>query len=154
LHFGVVDFECESAADALRRLPFRPDRPALFAWLGVTMYLTHAAVDATWRALASVAAPGSELVFDFLRRNPDGGSPSPGAQRFLERLAASGEPIRSALDVATLPDELAAAGWSVVELLDQPEIERRYFASRGDGYHARRHGGLACVGRPSSVTSA
>jgi methyltransferase (TIGR00027 family) len=147
LHFGVADFEHESAADALRRLPFRADRPALFAWLGVTMYLTHAAIDATWRALASVAAPGSELVFDFLRRG-DGATPaSPAAQRFLERLAASGEPIRSALDVAALPGQLAEAGWSVVELLDQREIEHRYFASRADGYHARPHGGLACVGR-------
>jgi methyltransferase (TIGR00027 family) len=51
LHFGTVDFERESVAAALGRLPFRPDGPAVFAWLGVTMYLTRAAIDVTWRAV-------------------------------------------------------------------------------------------------------
>jgi hypothetical protein len=40
LHFGTVDFERESVADALERLPFRPNPPTVFAWLEVTMHLT------------------------------------------------------------------------------------------------------------------
>src|SRR5262249_37948506 len=56
LHFGTVDFERESVAEALGRLPFHAERPAIFAWLGVTMYLTRAAIEGTWRALRSVAA--------------------------------------------------------------------------------------------------
>ena len=46
------------------RLPFRPDEPAVFAWLGVTMYPTRAAIEGTWRAVCSVAARGErEQIF-------------------------------------------------------------------------------------------
>lgn len=144
LHFGAVDFERESVATALRRLPFRTDEPALFAWLGVTMYLTKDAIAATWRALREVAAPGSELVLDFLWRTP--GTPeTPGARELLARTRAAGEPIISALDPATLAAELAAAGWTLVEHLDPAAIEQRWFALRDDGLHARPASHLAAA---------
>ncbi len=145
LHFGTVDFERESVADALRRLPFRPERPAVFAWLGVTMYLTQPAIDATWRALRVVAAPGSELVFDFIRRDLLS-SPAPGVRRVLERARAIGEPLLTGFDPATLDAELGAADWSLVEHLDPAEIDRRYFATRTDGWRARPSAHLACAG--------
>lgn len=144
LHFGSVDFERESVADALRRLPFRVDRPALFAWLGVTMYLTRDAIAATWHALREVAAPGSELVLDFLWRTP--GTPeTPGGRELLARTRAAGEPIISALDPDALPAALAAAGWTLVEHLDPAAIERRWFATRADGLHARPASHLAAA---------
>jgi methyltransferase (TIGR00027 family) len=143
LHFGAVDFERESAADVLARLPFRAERPAFFAWLGVTMYLTRPAIDATWRALRTVAARESELVFDFL--HPDAFAPDApaGVRRLLDRTRALGEPITTSLDPARLAADLRAAGWTLVEDLDAAEIDRRYFASCTDGYRARAFGHLA-----------
>jgi methyltransferase (TIGR00027 family) len=143
LHFGPVDFERESVADTLARLPFRPDRPAVFAWLGVTMYLTGTAIEATWRTLGSVAARGSEVVFDFI--HPDVLS-APGAQKRLARARAVGEPIITGLDPGTLGADLAASGWTLLETLDAAEIDGRYFATRTDGYRARPGGWLAAAG--------
>ena len=146
LHFGTVDFERESVAEALERLSFRSDRPAVFAWLGVTPYLTLGAIEGTWRAMRSVAARGSELVFDFL--HPDGLSETapPSVRAMLARTRAVGEPIITGIDPALLGAELAATGWTLIEQLDATEINRRYFATRTDGYRAQPLGHLACAG--------
>ena len=42
--------------------------------------------------------------------------------------------------------ELAATGWTLVEHLDDAEIQRRYFATRTDGYRAFPLMHLACAG--------
>jgi O-methyltransferase involved in polyketide biosynthesis len=98
LHFGTVDFERESVAAALARLPFRPDGPAVFAWLGVTMYLTRAAIDVTWRAVCSVAARGSEIVFDFYHPDALSETAPPIVRTLLARTRALGEPIITGID--------------------------------------------------------
>jgi methyltransferase (TIGR00027 family) len=68
LAFVALDFETDVAAgglvERLREAGFDSSRPALVSWLGVTMYLTSAAVEATLAALAALAT-GSELVFDY-----------------------------------------------------------------------------------------
>ncbi|MFN8546093.1 MAG: SAM-dependent methyltransferase [Candidatus Binatia bacterium] len=146
LHFGPVDFEHESVAAALERLPFRPDRPAVFGWLGVTMYLTRAAIETTWRAIRSVAAPGSELVFDFLHPDALSETASPGLKKMRERASAVGEAMITGIDPCALPADLAATGWTLIEQLDRAEIHRRWFAARTDGYTVRSLGHLACAG--------
>jgi methyltransferase (TIGR00027 family) len=133
LHFGSVDFERESIADAIRRLPFRCDRPALFAWLGVTMYLSRIAIESTWRVLREVAAPESELVFDFITPAALTATTAR-AQQLRERTRAAGEAIITGLDPSTLAVELQANGWNLIEHLDASELYRRYFATRSDGY--------------------
>jgi methyltransferase (TIGR00027 family) len=147
LHFGPVDFERESVADALRRLPFRADTPAVFAWLGVTMYLTRAAIESTWRALRDVAAPGSELVFDFV--DPAAFSDTSGrARRTAERTRAAGEPMIGGIAPESLASDLAACGWTLLEHLDGAEIHRRWFASRAEEWVVSARGHLACAGVP------
>src|SRR5205814_547594 len=117
LHFGGVDFEHESVADVLGRLPFRMDRAAVFAWLGVTMYLTRPAIDATWRAMRGVAARGSELVFDFIHADAISETAPPSMRRLLERTRAVGEPIITGLEPRKLEEDLGATGWTLVERL-------------------------------------
>jgi methyltransferase (TIGR00027 family) len=146
LHFGTVDFEHESVAAALDRLPFRRERPALFAWLGVIVYLTRAAIEGTWRAMRSVAAPGSELVFDFIHPDALSETAPPAVRKMLERVRKMGEPMITGIDPSTLGAELEATGWTLVEHLDAAEIDRRYFAMRTDGYRAAPVGHLACAG--------
>jgi methyltransferase (TIGR00027 family) len=145
LHFGPVDFEREGVAEALGRLPFRPDQPAVFAWLGVNMYLTRTAIEVTWRDLRNVAAPGSELVFDFIHRESLSATAAAGARRLRDRARAIGEPIITALDPATLAADLETTGWTLLEQLDAAEVDRRYFATRTDGYRARPMAHLACA---------
>jgi methyltransferase (TIGR00027 family) len=146
LHFGVVDFERESVAEALGRLPFRTEQPAIFAWLGVTMYLTRAAIDDMWRAVRTVAASGSELIFDFIHPQALSGAGSERGRKMLERARAVGEPIITGLDPATLGASLQATEWTLIEQLDPAEIQRRYLDTHTDGYRARPMGHLGCAG--------
>ena len=144
LHFVAADFERESVADALARAPFAGDRPALFAWLGVTMYLTREAVFSTLAAVSRAAAPGSELVFDYIDvAGFDSGNPL--LRLTMERTRALGEPIIFGFDRAALRDELSAAGLALIEDLGAAELASRYFDGRTDGLRARPHAHVACA---------
>jgi len=145
LYFCPIDFERESVVDALGRMPFRIDRPAIFGWLGVTMYLTRQAVEGTLRAIGREAAAGSEIVFDFMHPDAFSATAPQAIRRMLERARAVGEPMITGIDPASLSAMLAAAGWTLVEQLDTAELDRRYFAGRADGYRAGHLGRLACA---------
>src|SRR5580700_12019169 len=64
LTFAPVDFERQTLADGLAAAGFDAAKPAVFAWLGVVVYLTRAAVIETLRFVASLPA-GTEVVFDY-----------------------------------------------------------------------------------------
>lgn len=120
-HWVAADFERESVADALRRSAFEPAQPAFFAWLGVTHYLRPAATRATLAALAEVAAPGSELVFDYsLPPRQIGFSDWPLAAGLGLLTAALGEPLVGGIKPETLAQWAAETGWNVVEDLAGP----------------------------------
>ena len=117
----ACNFERESAADALRRSTFDITQPAFFAWLGVTHYLKPSATRATLAALAEVAAPGSELVFDY--------SVPPSQIRLGDwPLAAGlgvltamlGEPLVGGIKPGTLAGWARETGWTVVDDLAGP----------------------------------
>ena len=120
-HWVAANFERESVADALRRSTFDAGQPAFFAWLGVTHYLKPAATRATLAALAEMAAPGSELVFDYS---------VPPAQIALRDWPLSaglgvltallGEPLVGGLKPETLAAWAAETGWTVAEDLAGP----------------------------------
>jgi methyltransferase (TIGR00027 family) len=79
--FGSVNFEAESVADGLRRHGVRFDVPTVFSWLGVTMYLTEAAIDATLGTVMRFPR-GSEIVLTFANREA---APSrPATEGFFE----------------------------------------------------------------------
>jgi methyltransferase (TIGR00027 family) len=59
-----VDLEHGRLADAVHQHGFDAARPAVVSWLGVTMYLSRTAIDATLAQLAGLAA-GSEIVLDY-----------------------------------------------------------------------------------------
>jgi len=146
LHFGAADLERERVAAILTRLPYDPTRPALFAWLGVTMYLTHTAIMETLRSVRSVAAHGSELVFDYVDAAglvPE--AQSPGLRMTLELTRSQGEPIIFGFEPARLPAELESAGFELVEDLGPAEQNARYFASRADGLRVSEFLHVACA---------
>jgi methyltransferase (TIGR00027 family) len=63
--FVPVDFETGSLAGRLAGSGFNPAEPALVSWLGVTMYLTEAALGQTLGQLGGFA-PGTELVANYM----------------------------------------------------------------------------------------
>ncbi len=140
LHFVPVNFNTEQITDALQRSPYRPDLPTFFSWLGVTYYLAREVVFSTLQQIASIALPGSSLVFDYM--DADAFIPGKAAKRMqLLQIAPRriGEPMISGFDPQTLDAALAGVGWQLQENLAPPDIEARYFQSRTDRYHAFEH---------------
>ena len=66
-HVSLVplDFERDPLAGRLRQAGFDPGRPALVSWLGVTMYLTQAAISQTLAEIGTFA-PGTQLITDYM----------------------------------------------------------------------------------------
>ncbi len=140
LHFVPVDFSQEDLAAALKRSSFDPQAQTCFSWLGVTYYLTHEAVCATWRAIAKVAPADSAVIFDYL--DTDAFVPGRVAKRvqiMMDNVRQVGEPMITGFDPATLAADLAPLGLSLHEDLGPSDIEARFFAGRTDDYHASEH---------------
>jgi methyltransferase (TIGR00027 family) len=67
--FVNADFEKEDWLSQLVEAGFDADKPALFLWEGVIMYLDREAVEATLRKIASTAK-GSVVAFDYITTEP------------------------------------------------------------------------------------
>ncbi|MDR3036019.1 MAG: class I SAM-dependent methyltransferase [Kitasatospora sp.] len=123
--FVPVDLERGGGAGelvaALVAAGFDPGRPALVAWLGVTMYLGADAIGATLAAVGGLA-PGSELVAEYLL--PPGRRDEAG-QAYAEQVASAaaegGEPWRTFLDTEEMDTLLTTAGLRPLAHLRQHE---------------------------------
>jgi methyltransferase (TIGR00027 family) len=127
--FLAADLAHEDLASVLARSDFDPLAPAFFSWLGVTMYLTRAANEQALRGIARCAAAGSELVFtyiDALVFRPEAGEAYARFGRLRREVAAIGEPFLCGFDPATLPQELAALGFELLDDLSDAELVSRY----------------------------
>jgi methyltransferase (TIGR00027 family) len=133
LTFVPIDLETQTLAARLAEAGLRSDQPAFFSWLGVTMYLTPASVMSTLRYVATTAAPGSGLVFDYAVPP----SAVSGARRLLyralmHRVAAVGEPWRAFFAPQVLTAELAALGFRHIEDFGAADLNARFFRNRSD----------------------
>jgi methyltransferase (TIGR00027 family) len=133
MSFAPMDFESQSLADALRKADFRTDRPCFISWLGVSMYLSRETLLTTMKSIASSAASGSAIVFDYVI--------PPSTQNILRRsvfraltlrLARIGEPWISFFDPNSLAMDLKAIGYSNTEDIGPEEINSRFFKNRPD----------------------
>lgn len=146
VHFVAADLEHESIEQALSRAPFDGGTRTVFAWLGVTMYLTHDAIMRTLRSISDVSCAGSQVVFDYLDEDAfDPGSASQRIQRMMAAAASLGEPMITGFDPVDLASELSKAGFSLIEDLGPEEQQAIYFHGRTDGFRATEHFRLACA---------
>ena len=91
-----ADLETEDWMEKLLAAGFDPNRPALFLWEAVTMYLDRASVEATLRRIAGTA-PGSIVAFDYFSRETiTSGSPYMRYARATARFV--GEPLTFGID--------------------------------------------------------
>jgi len=139
VRFLPWDFEARPLAelpDALAALGHDRRAPTLVLWEGVTMYLSEEVIDASFAAIASFAAPGSQLVFNYVERaslaRPDE------VQRFV---AKAGEPYRFGWDPAALPAFVEARGFVLESDRDDDALAAAFFApelARSAGGKRRR----------------
>lgn len=134
VRYADVDFERETLASGLTRCGVSTSTRTFFSWLGVTMYLTRDAIEATLRTVVSFPR-ASEIVFTFAQPNPD--PTSPGA-KLAEGAASVGEPWISYFTPGEVEAMLRSLGFSIVQFLSRDEAAQRYFANRVDGLAAPR----------------
>ena len=128
----ATDFEREDLDAALSRTDFRRRATTLFIWEGVTSYLTAAAVDATIRCLARLAALRSRLVFTYLDdATLTGRSESSGARTTIATVRHVGEPFRFGFDPAELPGYLGQRGFKLLDDLTSVDLAARYLRPLG-----------------------
>ena len=142
LGFGVppflrlvpVDFEAgDTWWDRLADAGFAAEQPALVASTGVSMYLTHDAIMATLRHVASLA-PGSTLAMSFMLpielTDPE---VRPGIERAAAGARANGTPFISFFTPAEMLALARAAGFRDAQHVSAAALAERYFAGRTDG---------------------
>lgn len=132
-----ADLARHPLADALGHAGVALEVPTFCAWLGVTMYLPAAAVDAMFRAFAACPA-GSEIVYTF-EQPPGAVAPTPGELSTEQAAAAAarfGEPWQTFLTPADLTTTLRDAGYGELGFLSAAEADARYFHDRTDGLRA------------------
>lgn len=128
-----VDFEEETIAEVLNRSSYICELPTFFSWLGTIYFLTRDAVFKTLRSLTSLAAPGSEIIFDYLIPNAFVNPKELKRVNKKRRLAAHlGEPVITFFDPHILVTEMEDLGLELIENLSPDEQKVRYFANRKD----------------------
>lgn len=131
--FVPIDFEVNSLAEQLREAGFRADEPACFSWLGVTVYLSNAAVLETLSFIAKLPRHSS-ITFDY---RVHAGLLHP-MEKMMEELGAAsfadlGEPWISSFDPDDLQRQLREGGFTQIEHYGPMELNARYFLKRKDG---------------------
>jgi methyltransferase (TIGR00027 family) len=152
LAFVPVDFEKQSLIEGLQESGYRSDAPAVFSWLGVTMYLTADATFSTLRMVASLA-PGTEILFNYLLPTELLDDETRQIRSVMRaRTAASNEPLLNFFEPARLIEQVRKLGFSEVWDFGPEEASRLYFAGRADGLRplASDHIMGARVGQRSS----
>jgi len=125
--FVECDFAHDSVAERLTSGGHSRDRRTLFSWLGVSWYLDAPAVDAFIAELASVAAPGSRIVFDYMHASALSGGARPLGARLAARVVAlQGEPWTFGRAPDEAKDWLAGLGWTLTENVRASELRDRY----------------------------
>ena len=152
--FLSVDFEQDSLEGRLREAGFDFNVPTVTAWLGVAPYLTAGAFRAT-ASLLGRFAPGSRVVFDYSQPR----EVLPWREQLMldsiaSRVAQAGEPFQLFFTPEALATELQHAGLLVVEDLDSPALNARYFAHRNDGLCLRGQAGRMCVAQVAGPSRA
>jgi methyltransferase (TIGR00027 family) len=138
LRWCPLNFEEGGLRAGLAAAGFDPAVRACFAWLGVTPYLTDAAIDSTLRFVSSLGS-GNSIVFSFILPN----SYLTGAERAMmqeiaTRVEAFGEPLLTEFEPTLLRDRLRAMGFSRVVHFTAEAANDRYFVGRADGLRVLR----------------
>ena len=132
LTYAPIDFETQTLTDGLLQAGFDTRKRSFFSWLGVSMYLSHNAINSTLQFVASLPV-GSSIVFDYMI------SPSllsPLARKAFDSLsyhvALAGEPFQSCFEPSFLRDSLLAMGFVQAKDVGPEEMDGRYFRDRAD----------------------
>lgn len=130
--FAPVDFEKQALKDGLAAAGFEAQKITFFSWLGVTPYLTRAAMNSTLEFIAAMPV-GSGVVFDYaLPRASLNWFGRLAFDAMARRVAKAGEPFQLFFEPAELTNELRRLGFNKIEDWGKEQLNERYFKDRAD----------------------
>jgi len=137
VRYVPCDFERDTLAERLGEHGFDAHARSLVAWWGVSFFLSEAAVRQTMADVASLTAPGSQFMFDYL--DPavvDGSTAFRGARRARAAVARRGEAYRFGRTRDEAGQLLASFGFEVEQNLSITELARLFgpFPYRTDDF--------------------
>ena len=138
LHFVPIDFTKDNIGDKLIDAGFKPEKKTFFSWLGVRMYLEQSAIEKVLQNLSTLAADGSDLIFDYA----DDGlfhAEERRVQNMIAMAKAGGEEMKSSFDQMSLELMLSTHHFLTYEHLSRREIQSRFFSGRNDWLSAFEH---------------
>lgn len=149
VEYVPCDFQTDELSTSLREHGLDTSRPSFAVFMGVSYYLTEAAVRATVRELSTVMVEGSELVFDYMDRSViDGSTKCAGARRAAASVAKRGEPYTFGVGPDDLERLAAETGFEVIEILSVARLVERHAPPEGVWCKADDFMGVAAFRRP------
>lgn len=125
-----VDLDADDLGAVLFANGFQIKRPTMFVWEGVTQYLTEDGVRNTLKSL-SHAAPGSRLVFTYVRKDFLDGIDFYGAERIYKDFVLGHRVWRFGLAPEAVADLLREYGWTERAQVGASDLAARYVRSTG-----------------------
>ncbi|OBJ67684.1 SAM-dependent methyltransferase [Mycobacterium sp. 1274756.6] len=126
----AVDFERDDVLTAMAEHGYNTDFRVFFICEGVSQYLTESAVRSVLAGLQP-AAPGSRLVFTYIRRDFIDGMALYGAKALYRRFRQRRQVWKFGLNPEEVADFLAGYGWQLVDQLGPQEMLERYVRPAG-----------------------
>ena len=128
-----LDFETQSLSESLDSAGFDRSRPAMFAWVGTTMYLTRDSIESTLRLVAT-CAEGSEIAISY---NQETEFVDDIGREFLAAISPlavdGGEPILTEFSPTAMEQLVRRCGLTVVDHPTTEDLTSRYCTGRSDG---------------------
>ncbi|HEY2503538.1 MAG TPA: SAM-dependent methyltransferase [Mycobacterium sp.] len=126
----ALDFERDDLLTSLAEHGYRTDYRAFFVCEGVTQYLTEDGVRRTLEGLRA-AAPGSRLVFTYVRRDFIDGTNRYGTRTLYRNVRERQQLWRFGLEPDEVAGFIADYGWRLVEQAGPDEFVQRYVEPTG-----------------------
>lgn len=153
LVFVPVDFERQGLGPALEEAGCTFAEPAVFSWLGVTMYLTSDAIDQTLSAIARGAA-GTRVVLTYNQPDHVLDNHAVRVTSAMRSIAAGfGEPFVTLFTRDEIDAVLREHEFDVIEHIGRDEARTRYFGGRRDVEIAGAQALVSATVRASSAIS-
>jgi methyltransferase (TIGR00027 family) len=152
LVFAPMDFETQALRDGLEAAGFDFGARAVFSWIGVTMYLTIGAIEATLATVAACAA-GTGIVLTYNLPASAFRGPRQESRNVVADIAAEmGEPFVTAFEPAEAEELMRRHGFDEIVHFGPAEALATYFAGRDDVHiHGAQRLMVAKVGSTGPV---